>query len=357
MPADLLAQVAERINHAYNLADLAGQIGAHERDVRRALVQGGYPLEYQALRDVMAETHPAQLEMWDCFERVGELELIDQAHLLAEQNQPVKHNQHYSVQLPDDLPYLLVFTGDWHLGESGVNYKQFKRDIQLIRDAKQELGGRVRVIAMGDYIGGYMRSKTPGTNHQVLTPAEQRLAAKEALSMIDPEVIIQGDHDEWHTRQDDQNEWLSEFCTEHVYRFAQWGCSLEFRSPASTTRVLARHRFSGSRKANSMGPQKLLHQNFGPADITALAHFHSDPDARFEKATRIGEPKFVAVQSGTYKVFDDYAKKLGVGNGEYGVPCVLVFPDAHEQQPFPNLADGVAALKAFHKPVPAPEEE
>lgn len=222
---------------------------------------------------------------------------------------------------------LLVFWGDWHLGAQGTDYARFQDDVQKLATAKGFLGDRLAIIGMGDFIDGYLPSGTPKNPTQLLTPHEQRQATREVFELIQPSVLIEGDHDGWHTRQDVEFEWLFELAQDLKVPYAQWGTQLEVETQHDSVTVLARHRFKGSRATDAIKPQKNLHLELGPADVVALAHVHSNPGCFRVRAKRASEGAYTAVQSGTYKQYDDYAKKLGGYEGEYGVPAVLILPD------------------------------
>lgn len=328
-----LARILERSTH---LDDAAQQLGVGLRELRAGLIAAGLPVEFVPLRELLIRRFPPPAPVHD------PLSLLSEA---ARRHRPGPVNAPVALSLPQqDSPYAVVFTGDWHIGETGTDHARLRRDTETIAALKGEYGDGVRVIAMGDYIGGYMRSKTPGNNDQILTPTEQREAACGALSLIRPDLVIQGDHDEWHTRQDDQHEWLHELCVAEGLNYAQWGASVAFESPSWTMRLLARHRFAGSRAANPDLPHINLHTQWGAADLVALAHVHSNPGIRTQRPKRQVDAPFLAVQSGTYKVFDSYAKKLGLGNGEYGVPVVLVNPQQALITPFQSLDDFTEAI-------------
>lgn len=330
--SDLVAACGQAAHTATNFADLASQAGLDARALRALCIREGLPLEFLELRTVLMARHPLARP-----ERDPLMHLRDAARrerLPSSVKGPVTH-----LFEQGDEPFAVVFTGDWHIGEAGTDHARLARDVELLASLKAEYGDRLRIVAMGDYIGGYMRSKTPANTHQILDPREQREAACEALRLIRPDLVIEGDHDGWHSRQDDQHEWLAEFCEDEGFAHVQWGATLEFLTGSGwTPRILARHRFDGSRRVNPDLPQINLHGQFGPADVVALAHVHSNPGVRVARPKRHTEAEFFSVQSGTYKVFDEYAKKLGLGSGEYGVPAVLIDPHAGTITPS-DLAD------------------
>lgn len=240
---------------------------------------------------------------------------------------------------------LFVFWGDWHLGAEGTDYDEFEQDLAALTVAKYMLGDQLQVVAMGDYIDGYLPSGTPKNPTQLLSPREQRLSATRALEAIDPLLVIAGDHDEWHSKQSVEHDWLFEVASTNGFNFAQWGSEVRVILPRTQEdlTILARHRFKGSRGTDVLRPHKNAHMELGPADVVVLAHVHSNPGCYRTYSKRRKEGSFLAIQSGTYKIRDDYAKKLGGYVGEYGVPAVLIQPDG-QLRSFDSYRDGLELI-------------
>lgn len=343
-----IQEIARHSVRAFNLPDLAVQLRVSERDLRKFLITKGYSVNnIHDLRSELAGSFDLSKEQ---FLDLGDaVELLEEADLRATKH-PVRHNQFVYLE-PSDLtkPILLTFWGDWHIGEAGTDHIRLRDDAQLLYKAREEFGNNLALIGMGDYIGGYMKSKTPSNNAQVLNPAEQRRAAKGLIEVTRPDIVIQGDHDEWHTRQDTEHEWLQEICEENQMLYAQWGIGFRINTARENFNptVLARHRYKGSRAANPFMPQIKLQSEQGPADIVALAHYHSSPGVTEQRAVRSTEGSFLAVQSGTYKQFDDYGKKIGVGNGEYGVPSLIIIPEEGEIMKFNELSEAMQVMKVI----------
>lgn len=232
---------------------------------------------------------------------------------------------HADIEQPIGEPTVFVFWGDWHLGAEGGDYTRFETDLQALQYAKTFLGDQLQVVAMGDFIDGYLPTGTPRNPTQLMSPREQRTAAIDALALVDPLIVLEGDHDGWHSRQDVEYAWLHDAAQRHGWNYAQWGTRISIKPAQGPARVmLARHRFKGSRATDTLRPHKNLHLELGPADIIALAHVHSNPGVFRTQAKRVTEGGFWAVQSGTYKIQDEYAKKLGGYVGAYGVPAVII---------------------------------
>lgn len=249
----------------------------------------------------------------------------------------------HTTQLRVSKPTVIVFTGDWHLGAPGTDYARFEEDTHHLAAARAVLKDKLFIIGMGDFIDGYLPSGTPRNPYQVLDPSEQRQAAVEAFRLIQPDLYIEGDHDLWHSQQALQHSWLFDHTQAAGGFYAQWGTRLHLTTEAGTQTWLVRHRYPGSRSQHPTGPHKKLVSELGPATLAALAHTHSYPGVHRAYSVRRHEGSFYAVQSGTYKQYDEYGKKLADYQGEYGVPAVLVNPDG-TLVPFDDFKDGLAHL-------------
>lgn len=248
------------------------------------------------------------------------------------------------VTLEAKEPTVLVLIGDMHLGAPGLDHDRLEQDVQHLSYAKKFLRDKLHIIGNGDFIDGYLPSGTPLNPYQVLSPAEQRRAATEMLDLLQPSWVIEGDHDMWHSKAPVEHSWLFEYAQRKGIPYAQWGGTLKIETKAGTLTGLVRHRYSGSTNGlDHLAPHRRLHSALGPADFTALNHFHSFAGAFKVYPKRRGEKQFWALQGGTYKLKDEHGKKLGLGPAEYGVPALLVHPDGHLQG-FDRYEDALNAV-------------
>ena len=130
----------------------------------------------------------------------------------ARQGLPSALFETQAVHLDVMEPTGIVFTGDWHLGAQGMAYDRFERDLGQLAYAKRLLKDQLHIIVMGDLIDGYLPVGTPRNPTQLLSPREQRKAAVEALKLLQPTLVLEGDHDSWHSKQDIEHDWLYDAC-------------------------------------------------------------------------------------------------------------------------------------------------
>lgn len=252
-------------------------------------------------------------------------------------------DQHVTLHVTK--PTAVVFIGDLHLGAPGTDYARLEADVHHLAAARALHKDQLYIIGMGDYIDGYLPSGTPRNPYQVLQPDEQRQAATEVFNFIKPDLLIEGDHDLWHSQNALQHSWLFEYARDHGVQYAQWGTRLHvtYANNPRTDPWLVRHRYSGSRSQHPTGPHKKMVSELGPATLGALAHTHSFPGFHRAYSTRRAEGAFHAVQTGTYKKYDEYGKKLAAYEGEYGVPAALLTPDG-TLTPYDQYEDALSQL-------------
>lgn len=223
-------------------------------------------------------------------------------------------------------PILLVFTGDWHLGAPGTDYRLFREDLELLQEAKEAYEDRLVVVGMGDYVDGYLSRGTPKSEHdQVLSPVEQRMAARKALEALRPSLVLIGDHDLWLSGGELGYNWLHDWAEEKGVPYAEWGGEIEVWTGERVWRLLVRHRYKGSVNGQDhLRPHKNLFLEYGPADAVVLAHSHTRTGVYQVSPVRSRESRYWAVQTGTYKLKDTYGKKVSANPAEYCVPALLI---------------------------------
>lgn len=234
-------------------------------------------------------------------------------------------NDSRTLALTRQGPVYVVFTGDWHLGAPGTDYELFEKDLKVLAHAKQVLGENLVIVGMGDYVDGYT-TKGPKLEHdQVLSPWEQRMAAKQALETLQPDLVLIGDHDFWLSGGEDGYNWLHDWSMENKVPYAEWGGELEIWTGEIVWRILVRHRYKGGVNGlDHLKPHKNLFTEGGPAHAVVLAHFHTKAGVYRINPVRNNEGRYWGIQTGTYKLHDTYGKKISSGIAEYGVPALVL---------------------------------
>lgn len=111
--------------------------------------------------------------------------------------------------------------------------------------------------------------------------------------------------------------------------------------------IAATHRYWGTSKLNPTNAcKRYLEHEHPSADIILLGHTHQSEILEFDR----GGKQRIGVVGGSLKLFEDYAKKHGIG-GRAGTPgmCIALWPDQQEMQGYKRfdraVEEHIARLK------------
>jgi hypothetical protein len=251
------------------------------------------------------------------------------------------------VELPGDKPVALAFSGDWHFGNRGTDYRALYSDIEVLSETPG-----VYVIGMGDYIDNYkvgMGKVTAGMYDAVLpSPEDQERGAQALLNQLAPKLLAAtlGCHLDWEKQTngtDPLRRMLKDIQNELGARPANMGYGgvIRIHLAGQTYSGLARHKYGNSAGTNSMGQQRKATTDYpvsGLWDFIALGHLHFND---LQKRSLAGRDQ-VWVRSGSYKVLDSYGQRIGGLMGEPGVPILILLPNEHRIIPFYGGDLGIA---------------
>lgn len=109
--------------------------------------------------------------------------------------------------------------------------------------------------------------------------------------------------------------------------------------------IAATHRYWGTSKLNPTNANKrYLEHEYPTADVVLLGHTHQSEILFFER----GGKERIAIIGGTLKLYENYARKHGIG-GRAGTPgmCVVLFPNRNEMIGFKSFDRAIEYLR-FH---------
>jgi hypothetical protein len=245
-----------------------------------------------------------------------------------------------TISIKDTKPIGIAFTGDWHVGARGIDYKQFDEDRKMIINTEG-----LYCIGMGDYKDNQNALvHANGVNESVAVPGMQDLLVTEFITQLSSKIIalIRGCHDDWDNKVANKD-FISTLC-EKVNCVNLWhGGGITVKLGKSSYSIRARHKYKNESGLNTTNSQRNMLNDFGPADVIAVAHKHF-PD--LQMLDRMGQ-KVIYLRSGSYKVYDEFGQKLAGYRGKMGVPVVIIFPEEKRLGPFEELIDGITYLNAI----------
>lgn len=264
-------------------------------------------------------------------------------HLIKHQEELQKFDDRQTsvtLDVDDDKPIGIVFTGDWHVGGLYTAHKEMIEDFKAI----SETDGLYN-ITMGDYADNYNSgSHKGGMFEQIENPDVQKELIEHLFKnyLGDSNLaVLKGNHDYWETRE------TSEDFVKHIARmigspYLWYGGEINLRLGDQVYRVIARHTYMGNSALNTTNSQRRLFDET-QGDVIALGHLHYNEVHSKSKAGK----DTVWIRTGTYKRTDDYTQWVvgGSGKGDIRQPMVILYPKEKKILDFRDMYDGIKYLK------------
>jgi len=242
-----------------------------------------------------------------------------------------------TIEIDDDKPIGVCFSGDWHLGGLYTDHEQLKADSAII----EATDGLYNVL-MGDYCDNYItRSHPGGSFEQVITADKQRELCEYFFTRYYQRgnlAVLKGNHDSWVVKETGED-YVKYLARKIESPYLWYGGEIILRLGEVTYRIHAHHSYRYNSSLNTTNSQRNLF-NATHADIIALGHIHTNET----HAKTVGGKDTVWMRTGSYKITDDYSQWLGGLKGDPRVPMCVLFPDRKKIVDFRDMYDGIEYL-------------
>lgn len=251
----------------------------------------------------------------------------------------------YNVQVDDDKPIMLVWTGDQHLLDGGTDHELWDEDVGLWTTTEG-----VYIGAGGDWANWYSPAVLPRAMPANTLPSDlTEPVVRRQIEKLHGDAKrvlfgVVGNHDEfpaatgWHP-------------IDRIYRDLGIpnlgpGGNVVLHFGDVKYRIAARHHFNFSSALNDTNSMRNLWMQAGGPDIVCTAHLHRPT---LHMPTMDGRDT-VWIRCGSYKRNDHYAKRKNFVHTRpdpADMPGVILFPDEKDMIPFRNYRDGLALLTSL----------
>jgi hypothetical protein len=287
-----------------------------------------------SVRDERAANPPSQLMTRDQTpeERTAYFAAVEHASMLRAKS--AKRTDETEWFAPDDgLPVGLLCDGDWHCGAHGVAYDALDQRLALLRDTDGLYG-----VGMGDYHEGVsIHSKAAPALYSGCYNSGDEQEERVMMRLRTPGsgkwiVLTKGNHDAWverHAGLSRTERLAREIGVEH---FGEGGGTIYANVGEQRYVIGVRHNHSGNSQLNTSNAQRRMVDSWLSWDTlhaAVLAHFHFND---LHVAPRHGK-RCIYLRSGTYKIYDSYAKGGGF-YPEMGSPLLILLPDEEKILPY-----------------------
>mgnify|MGYP000040442334 CR=1 FL=1 len=236
----------------------------------------------------------------------------------------------------DTGPVMLAFLGDQHIGNAGTNIRRVFEEQQTI---KRTPGAYAWI--MGDVVDNFIVGRLQEQNMKPAAPIwEQWQLAKEYLERWEDRIVayVGGNHGAW-TMSQTQIDYRRDICPDGVLYDGD-DVQADVSVGSATYSVWARHKWRGNSIYNQThGQERAARFNDPNHDIYVGAHTHEG--ALYREMIHEGQRK-AAVQIGTYKVHDDYARAQGFPESDMSTACAVIL---HDDGSMHGMADLTAAKR------------
>jgi hypothetical protein len=244
-----------------------------------------------------------------------------------------------TIDISDDKPIGIVFSGDWHIGGMYTDHQMMIEDFSTFKETNG-----LYVIGMGDYCDNYMtRSHPGGMFDQVITPDNQRDICEHMIDEYLQDkllVLLKGNHDNWELKETGED-FVRYLARKSGVPYLWYGGEIKLRIYGAEYLIHAHHSYRYNSSINTTNSQRNLF-NSTHSDIIALGHLHYN---EVHQKTGAKKRDTVWIRSGSYKITDDYSQWLGGLRADARSPMVIVFPETKKTLPFRDYRDGIDYLK------------
>ena len=239
-----------------------------------------------------------------------------------------------------DKPIAVCMTADWQAGQHGVDYYSFAADHAAWLAAE-----RFYVNIGGDCYQNIIQSSKMGSSHNQQQISAQRGFYVTAVKPIHETgkliAVGTGNHNYW-TAMLSGEDWDMEFARHLGVAYTKHAAIIHVKVGDIDYPILRLHkgRFNSSMNLTHTCKQ---HQrmDFPEARVVVVEHHHQ-PDI---ETYYYNQKQCVAVRTGTYAVYDDFALQNGFFGSRVSNPTVVLYPHEDKIVPFLNQYDAINYLK------------
>lgn len=246
--------------------------------------------------------------------------IIEQQELEASQNneQDVAH-----VEIKDTRPVGVMFTGDWHLGNTHTDHGLLRQYLTLLRETDG-----LYAMGMGDYCDYFIgRMVRLAVTEQQYKPAQQRTLARDLLlrktggKMLS---LLAGNHC-WKPEELTGEDPVADIAADAKVPYLGYGGTTYITLNDAQYKVGTWHSYPGGSAINPGNNNRRLRNDHEGLDIDCLGHYHFNYAQ--DGTTREGRD-YIDLRSGSLKVRDARyaAMRVGTKGGDPRMPMCILFP-------------------------------
>jgi len=264
-------------------------------------------------------------------------EFFDNINVMKEAQLAEKTSVSYAkINLDVEQPIILTFSGCWHVGSRGTDYKLLREYIELILDTDN-----VYLCLLGDEIENFFKFYTQEANEQQIVPPgiQRKLFTKIINELREKNKLL---FSVWSNHVGQREEKLLGYSpTEELFRgvtFFDGKGTLDLTVGEELYKLFVVHKTRTTSVDNpclGMKTELKRYSMYDRYDIVASAHLHY-PYLSVEYMPE----KTIFLKAGTFKTDDLYARR-NWREGIVGAPAIILYPNEHKTIAFENLKSAI----------------
>ena len=244
-----------------------------------------------------------------------------------------------TIEIKTDSPVGLVNTSDWQLGQFGVDYDSFEKDINFISDSPN-----LKCIIGGDGYQNIIQTSKIGSSHnQTPISVQKGLYVLTLKKLVDSILAIKtGNHNYW-TAMAEGEDWDGELAKRLKLIYLKHYALIHLKVGEMVYPILTMHqaRFSSSFNLTHSCLQN-QRMYFPKARIVVVEHHHQAAIEQYRYDNR----ECIAIRPGTYAVYDDFAQQYGFFGSHVCNPTVVLYPHEDKLVGFKDMRDAGIYLRS-----------
>ena len=266
-----------------------------------------------------------------------QIEIFKKMDKLVAFHQKVPHE--ISIHIPTNLPIAVTNVADMHIGAPGVDYDSLQGDCKSI---EAELG--LHCIIGGDGYHNIIQSSKVGSSHNQIPISPQKGLYVSILKFLKAKILCigVGQHNYWTTLLEGED-WDGELARRLKLIYTKHNAVINLRVGNMVYQIVRLHK---SRYRSSFNLTHTCKQNqrmdFPNARVVVVEDQHVGDCEQY----RYNDNECVAMRTGTYAVYDDWALQNGFFGSHICNPTVILYPNEDKLVGFKQMEDAIIYLRA-----------
>jgi hypothetical protein len=274
---------------------------------------------------------PPDTPLWEQFEILEKLNKLVAFH----QKVPTE----ISLVIPETLPIGVVFFADEHVGAFGVDLESLKRDWII---AKEEPG--LYTMQGGDGYHNIIQPSKMGSSHNQAPICVQKAVYANMLKENWGKILCVGigQHNYWSALMDGED-WDGELARRFKLVYTKHAARINLKVGEMLYPILRMHKSRFNSAFNWTHTCKQNQRLYFPDCRIIVAE---DKHVADMEQYRYNEQECVAIRTGTYCTYDDFAQQNGFFGSHVCNPTVVLYPNQDKVVGFKDMHDAITFLRA-----------